>query len=475
MTITTILAFAAIAFLLRVIFRGAGRGWALMMVSILAIYYLQPALPIRNLDFWLPTATLVLVICSWTLTAVPEEKSWKKSLPTMAALLGVVLLIALTRLFSLIGVLTPSRPPQFWQVGIAMAVGCLFFILLSLQRKPTAGLIVGGIFLLLGLLVVLKLPELNLLVSGWLNKLSGGAVVIARGLDIRWLGFSYIAFRLIHTLRDRQSGRLPAVTLQEYINYVIFFPAVSAGPIDRVERFIQDLRAPLPLNVEDFGEGGKRLVIGLFKKFAIADSLAIFALNATNTIQVKLTGWMWVLLYAYALQIYFDFSGYTDIAIGLGRWLGFRLPENFERPYLKPNLTLFWNSWHITLTQWFRAYFFNPVARWLRSVKRPIKPWVIIFLAQSATMLLIGLWHGITWNFVLWGAWHALGLFVHNRWSEWLKPHNAWFDRQPRLKSTLSVVGMIATFNYVALGWVWFALPSVQSSLTVFAKLLGVR
>jgi len=98
-------------------------------------------------------------------------------------------------------------------------------------------------------------------------------------------------------------------------------------------------------------------VIGLFKKFALADSLALIALNAVNAGQVKSSGWMWLILYAYAFQIYFDFSGYTDIAIGMGRWLGIRLPENFAHPYLKPNLTLFWNSWHITLAQWFRAYF----------------------------------------------------------------------------------------------------------------------
>ncbi len=220
---------------------------------------------------------------------------------------------------------------------------------------------------------------------------------------------------------------LPVVSLSEYVVYVIFFPALAAGPIDRIERFVGDLRRPLALTADDLGEAGKRLVLGLFKKFAIADALALIALNATNALQVRTAGWAWVLLYAYAFQIYFDFSGYTDIAIGLGRLLGIKLPENFKAPYLKPNLTQFWNNWHMTLTQWFRAYFFNPVTRAMRSGKKPVPIPVIIFITQVVTMVLIGLWHGVTMNYVVWGLWHGLGLFIHNRWSELTKGRFARF------------------------------------------------
>src|SRR5690606_13438773 len=99
-------------------------------------------------------------------------------------------------------------------------------------------------------------------------------------------------------------------------------------------------------------QAGQRIVIGLFKKFVVADALALMALNDTLATQVRYTGWMWIILYAYTFQIYFDFSGYTDIAIGIARLVGIKLPENFSSPYTKPNLTQFWNSWHITLTQW---------------------------------------------------------------------------------------------------------------------------
>jgi D-alanyl-lipoteichoic acid acyltransferase DltB (MBOAT superfamily) len=297
--------------------------------------------------------------------------------------------------------------------------------------------------------------------------------MLASPLDLRWLGFSYIAFRLLHTIRDRQSGRLPAVNLNEYLVYVVFFPALSAGPIDRIERFVVDLRRPLSLTSDDYGEAGKRLVLGLFKKFVLADSLALIALNGNNATQVRTAGWAWVLLYAYAFQIYFDFSGYTDIAIGLGRLLGIKLPENFKAPYLKQNLTQFWNNWHMTLTQWFRAYFFNPVTRALRSGKMKFSIPIIVFITQMSTMVLIGLWHGVSWNFVAWGVWHGMGLFIHNRWSEWTKGRFATLSSGAQ--KMLNTGGVVLTFHFVAIGWVFFALPSLSISAQFLQKLVTLR
>src|SRR5512141_411437 len=105
----------------------------------------------------------------------------------------------------------------------------------------------------------------------------------------------------------------------------------------------------------------------------------------------------------------------------MGRLLGIRLPENFAAPYLKPNITQFWNSWHMTLTQWFRSYVFNPLTRAMRSSKEPLPTILILLVAQISTMALIGLWHGITLGFVFWGLWHGLGLFIQNRWSDFIK------------------------------------------------------
>jgi alginate O-acetyltransferase complex protein AlgI len=324
------------------------------------------------------------------------------------------------------------------------------------------------------LFVVLKTDALAQAAAGILRRLTGQSAGLASAFDIRWLGFSYIAFRLIHALRDRMTGRLPGVSLREFITYVVFFPALAAGPIDRTERFVKDLRAAPAGLRQSAVPGVERVAAGAFKKFVLADGLAILALNAVNARQTAAAGWMWIFLYAYALRIYFDFSGYTDIAIGLGRWAGIALPENFNRPYLQPDLTAFWNSWHMTLAQWFRSYFFNPLTRALRSSPRGIPMAVIIFTGQLATMALIGLWHGVNWNFLIWGCWHGVGLFLHNRWGEWSRARVARLESRPPWKKAYTALSTLATFHYVALGWVWFALPNVESSGKTFLRLFGI-
>jgi D-alanyl-lipoteichoic acid acyltransferase DltB (MBOAT superfamily) len=180
-------------------------------------------------------------------------------------------------------------------------------------------------------------------------------------------------------------------------------------------------------------------------------------LDGQNALLPTSAGGGWILLFAFSLQIYFDFSGYTDIAIGLGRFFNIQLPENFNRPYLKSNLTQFWSNWHMTLTNWFRAYFFNPLSRSLRKKKTPAI--TILLLTQVSTMVLVGLWHGVTFNFVLWGLWHGLGLLIQNRWSGWFKgkfpPSDKAWVQQLRTSA-----GVLLTFCYVTLGWIWFVLPT---------------
>ncbi len=227
------------------------------------------------------------------------------------------------------------------------------------------------------------------------------------------------------------------------------------------------------MSPEALMDGGQRILLGLFKKFVLADSLAIIALTPQNAVETASGVWAWVLLYAYTLRIYFDFAGYTDIALGMGRWLGLRLPENFTAPYFKTNLTAFWNSWHITLAQWFRSYFFNPLTRALRTNPTKLPIWLVILIGQAGTMLLIGLWHGVTWNFAAWGLWHAAGLFVHNRWSDWMRPGIGSLGQRPALRRLAGLGGWFLTFHYVTLGWVWFALPDIRLSVAMFQKLFS--
>jgi D-alanyl-lipoteichoic acid acyltransferase DltB (MBOAT superfamily) len=464
---------------------------ALLLASLLALYWLQPSTPIRNLDFWLPTASIALTLLVWAVSAPVEGRSLPQIMPGLLAVLLVPPLIAALRYMGPLCCLTPSRPPQILAVLVAcLAIAALFlviYLLLPAQRwLPWVGILV-----ILVLFVLLKSPALAPLASAWLRGAAGQPVELASAFDLPWLGFSFLAFRLLHVLRDFQTGRLPPVSLGEFAAYALFFPSVVSGPIDRVQHFQTELQTvqsrPFGFVETEFPEpersfidqalredlaGLTRILTGCVKKFVLADSLAVFSLNAQNAVQTSSAGWLWLLLFAYALRIYLDFAGYTDIAIGLARLVGIRLPENFDRPYLKQNLTAFWNNWHITLSQWFRSYIFFPLTRSLRTRSTAMPAWLVILVGQFVTMALIGLWHGITWNYFLWGAWHGLGLFVQNRWSDWLKGRldvSAWRSL-PRL--ALQGGGWLLTFLYVSLGWVWFALPTPQLALLVFGKLL---
>ena len=462
-----------ISLLIGALTRGMWRTYLLLAMSVLAVYWFQPLLPLRSFDFWLPSLSLALVLLTWLITSPAGAWRARQNWIALLIILGSVTLIDLTRYLLPEPVLTATTPPPFIPYFIFLLLTGITVFILAWSSRHSAWAIGATILLLIFLLIVLKNPELSRQASILFRTLANRSVENASSTDLRWLGFSYIAFRLIHVLRDKQTARLPELSPPEFATYVVFFPSLVAGPIDRAERFAQDLRKDFYLTQEEAALAGQRIFLGLFKKFVIADALALIALNDALATQVRTSGWMWIVVYAYAFQIYFDFSGYTDIAIGIARLVGIKLPENFAAPYTKSNLSQFWNSWHMTLTQWFRSYFFNPFNRWMRRFK-DLSIWTMILIGQVATMVLIGLWHGITVNFVLWGLWHGLGLFVQNRWSDWLRRHNPNTSQDPRLQPILQIGGILLTFHFVALGWVFFALSDPSLSWLVFRKLFGM-
>lgn len=477
MTLLDIGIFGVGALVYAALARGQGRQWALMIASVVAIYWLQPALNIRYLDFWLPTLTLILTVTGWLLVRERDESGRglrREDALTLAVVGGLVLLLAGNRYLAADVRLTASRPPEM--VNVLLLLGLAGGIVLAVGRLHGRGRS-AAIVALVMIFIAIKTEPLAQQISAWLRVGTGQDVTLASMIDIGWLGFSYVAFRLIHTLRDQQTGLLPALSLREYLTYVIFFPAYTAGPIDRAERFMVDWAALPELRGWDaarFMQGGARIGMGLFKKFVIADSLALVALDASRAAQTESAGGLWLLLYAYALRLFFDFSGYSDIAIGLGILFGIRLPENFDRPYLKPNITAFWQSWHMTLTHWVRFYIFSPLSRsLLRRKNRPSNN-TIMLICHLTTMIVIGLWHGVAWTFLIWGMWHGLGLFVHKLWSDRTRRWYRGLNERSRLRQVYTLGGVVLTFHFVALGWVWFALPDVTLAATVFLRLLGL-
>ncbi len=480
----TILVFVIFSLLYAGLARGKLRQWLLLGGSVLAVYWLQPWLPLRYADFVLPSLTLMLTVLGWWVTRTRDEKGLQPvrgdDWLALGVIVGLALLMGMNRFLAIEWRLTPSRPPgpALWLLLLGTSALVLMIMAALLRRGKGKIALLSVLFFLLSLFVVLKTPALSEALARWWRSLVGQNPTLASVADLRWLGFSYVSFRLIHTLRDRQTGLLPELGLAEYVTYVIFFPAFIAGPIDRAERFDKDwkdLPGILGWDAARLSEGGARILVGMFKKFVIADTLALgMALTPTLAEQTQNPVALWALLYGYAFRLYFDFAGYTDIAIGIGLLLGIRLPENFRRPYLSTNITSFWQRWHITLSDWVRFYLFSPLTRSLLRRKPRPSPTLILFIGLMATMVAIGLWHGITWAFFIWGAWHGFGLFVHKLWSDRTRKWYRTLAKTPGKRWAWTLLSWFITFQFVTLGWVWFLLPDPALAVRTFLHLFGI-
>jgi len=475
MNLIQVLLFLGGVIIYRLLLDQKGKIWVILIACIFGIFWLQPASIIRNSDYWFPFLSISLIIITWLVITPKKNINTKENLISFLIILAISIFIPFSRYLPIEINVTATLPPQPLSVVIAvfiLFIGSVLFYFL--KQKNNVYLVHIILLFIITFFILLKSPFLNSKINILLKIISGQSIgtVQGTGSDLRWLGFSYIAFRLIHTLRDFQSKRYQATGLCNYFDYVIFFPALVAGPIDRIEHFENEIKKETN-KTQDFIVGGKRLIFGLTKKFVIADMLALISLNSDNATLVKSTFWLWVMLIAYAWMIYFDFSGYTDIALGMSACLGIALPENFDQPYSAKNLTIFWNKWHMSLTQWFRSYFFNPLTRFLRSKEKPISPTLIIALTQISTMSLIGLWHGISWNYLYWGLWHGIGLFIHNRWAFFMQKFTKGIQLNNSLKKVISVFSVVFTFAFIALGWIWFIIPDLHTSIMTFMRLFG--
>jgi D-alanyl-lipoteichoic acid acyltransferase DltB (MBOAT superfamily) len=436
----------------------------LLVLSVIALYALQPEH--SGLAVALPAATLLLVVGAWWLVTPSRTAADLRILLLIGLVAGGASLVVAGVIAGKV-ILTVLPPLGLAVVG-AVSVSTLVPADDEITRRRLA---LAYLILIVILFVVLKTPALQAASAGAFAQVGGGSVLP----DWGWLGFSYIAFRLMHVLLDYRIGRLGAISLRDFALYVIFFPALSAGPIARVEQFSRELAGDKKLDSAALLEGGRRIGIGLFKKFVLADLLAYLALSPQLAAQTDNTAALWVMLYAYAFRLFFDFSGYVDIAIGIGRLAGITLPENFTAPYTKRNITAFWNSWHITLATWFRTYFFTPLSRVLMGTPLRSRRLLVILIVQVCTMVLIGLWHGVALNFVLWGAWHGLGLWLHKVQQDRSRRWDAYMAEHPTLARLIHGLSLVFTFHFVAVGWVFFALPSLSLIGKALAGLVGLH
>ncbi|HEX8072347.1 MAG TPA: MBOAT family protein [Pyrinomonadaceae bacterium] len=276
------------------------------------------------------------------------------------------------------------------------------------------------------------------------------------------LGLSFITFRSLSYVLDVYRGTTrPTRSYVEYLAFVAFFPTVVAGPIVRARDLLPQFAAPARLSNDDGARALFLILVGLIKKIAIADFLGNNLVDRVfDQPQLYSSVETLAAVYGYALQIYCDFSGYTDIAIGSALLLGFRLPANFDAPYTARSIVDFWRRWHITLSEWLRDYVYTSIGG-LRKRRFNLYRNVVL------TMLVAGLWHGAAWTFVLWGGWHGLGLCANHWWEQ----RRRRLRRRPRQQWWVKAACVCATFHFVCLGWVLFRAGSLAQSWEVLKRL----
>jgi alginate O-acetyltransferase complex protein AlgI len=283
------------------------------------------------------------------------------------------------------------------------------------------------------------------------------------------IGISYSSFKAMHFIIEAYKRKLEGLRFLEFVNYLLFFPSFVSGPINRYSDFHQSSeRAKQASLRQDISPGLERIVHGLFKKFVITVILFPHTIVQIKTPLAELAVWQIMLgLYAYALYFYFDFSGYTDLAIGSARLLGFHLPENFNLPFLKKNIQQLWANWHMSLTGWLTDYVYWPLVRRMRNMDFLRQhPLVISNSAIIITFFLCGAWHGESVNFVFWGLYHGIGIAVVNVYQKWKRQIRHALALKYFASPLSYGIGVILTFNFFAIGLL-FLVDSRQLAMVV--------
>ena len=300
---------------------------------------------------------------------------------------------------------------------------------------------------------------------GLLNDVSGRDWLDFQNIFLP-VGISFFTFQSISYIIDLYKRRIdPADQWIDYLFYLSFFPQLVAGPIVKARDFMPQIRQkPIVVTREMFGMGIFLIISGLFKKAIISDYISLNFVDRIFDNPLLYSGFENLMgVYGYALQIYCDFSGYSDMAIGLALLLGFRFPKNFDSPYKSATITEFWRRWHISLSSWLKDYLYISLGG---NRKGKARTYLNLFL----TMLIGGLGHGAAIRFVLWGAWHGAALAVH-KWT---------VNRFPSFKKTGAdmvpwrrVIGIIVTFHVVCFGWIMFRAQDMHSVTLITSQIFN--
>ena len=336
------------------------------------------------------------------------------------------------------------------------------------RRKLLAG---AGIASVLAFLAFFKYR----LVQGLFLPAAGTGGSAATDM-VRMIGVSYFSFRMIHFLVESYRKKIENLDLLAYVDYIIFFPSFISGPINRYNHFASQVCSPTASRLApNLRAGLERIVHGLFKKFVLAQILYPYILSNQSDVLSGIGPLGAVLgLYAYAFYFYFDFAGYTDLALGCARLIGIELPENFNKPFLKRNIRELWANWHMSLTSWLVDYIYWPIVRKFRGLayfrRHPV---FLSNLGMIITFVACGMWHGETANFILWGTYHGIGIAVLTIYQrEKRRARSPLLQKYFRSKLS-AVLGTLLTFNFFAIGLSLFVLDIGNVRLLASAVLSG--
>ncbi|HPB02007.1 MAG: MBOAT family protein [Bacteroidales bacterium] len=278
------------------------------------------------------------------------------------------------------------------------------------------------------------------------------------------VGISFYTFQILSYVFDVYRGDLePEKDFFNYAFYITFFPQLVAGPIVRASQFLPQLKGHITIHPDEVQKGFFLIMQGLFKKAVLADYVSQYndlIFNAPGTY----SGFENLMaVYGYTLQIYCDFSGYSDMAIGIGKMMGFDLGINFNKPYQSLSITEFWRRWHISLSSWLRDYLYIPLGG---NRKGKLRTYINLFI----TMLLGGLWHGPSWQFVFWGGMHGVGLAIHKLWKTYVMPgeiDSKWGSR------IYTFFAWFITFHFVVFLWIFFRAQSFELAWEMIGQIFG--
>jgi len=346
---------------------------------------------------------------------------------------------------------------------LIVALGAVTFAIGRLMLRPNLSLaarkalLILGVVLIAGTLVFFKYTKFF---AATIDQVARHDIVPIPHILVP-LAISFFTFEFVHVLVDVYLGKIAALPLLEFSVFTMFFPTLVAGPIKRFQSFAPQVRELVMPATPTFTLNLYRIVMGLAKKTIVADSMTLFTQPILTPGDPYGRLDYWAALFGYAAKIYFDFTGYSDIAIGTSGLLGLRIPENFEMPYRTANIAQFWRHWHMSLSSWIRDYIFIPLGGSRGSM-------LVTALNLFVAMALAGLWHGAAWTFVVWGLWHGAGLAVCRWWQVAIVPKvHALSEGGPVIR----YVSIAATFAFVAAGWLLFAAPSFGNAYQAFVRL----